>query len=56
MAESWCHGLYDEVLSGSFINGHSTELLCHSRDTGKYTIEEISEEANWGIEFYEKIK
>ena len=37
--ESWCHGLYDEVLAGSFINGHSTELLCHNRDTGEYSCE-----------------
>ena len=33
-AIAWCNELYDEILPGKFINGHTTEILCHNRETG----------------------
>ena len=39
---AWCAQLYDEILLGKFVNGVSTELLCHSRNTGKrWTVDDL---------------
>ena len=31
---SWCTDLYEEILPGKFINGHTTELICHNSEIG----------------------
>ena len=30
----WCRGDYNELLSGRYLNGRTSEILCHNRETG----------------------
>ena len=31
---SWCRGDYKELLPGRYLNGRTSEILCHDRETG----------------------
>ena len=30
----WCRGDYEELLPGRYMNGRTSEILCHDRETG----------------------
>ena len=31
---SWCRGDYQELLPGRYLNGRTSEILCHDRESG----------------------
>ena len=36
--DNWCRGDYYELLASSFLNGRSSEVLCHNRVTSLFII------------------